>query len=429
MPDLRYPVLVSGYVAETLPLVQKFSRAGYNPVISVSPDGSHSRGRRPKTLGVHTIPKNLIGVFSREEFEYLTDGMKGVDDIMAEPVSRPATRRSKPSVPLSGTESIAPEEVDTLGEIEELDSVELVDGPTVEVTTRPPKDKTKTAEAPAKKPTTDKPAASVPPSVASLADEIDAAGAERDWRHRWIFFGFNKAGKTRTQDDPNTLIVNTEDGTVTIADKPVGERAMQIQVRNKKKLEQIYWMLRSCKPHESGRGLWVPTKLGLRHIDTITFDTVTRLVFWALREEALGPTHAPDLTKEMPKVTLPMRGDAYNWVTQWLLLFRDLPLHTNYLCQQREPNEKDAVPETVIGIPDMPPSVRNVIQGDADVIGRVFIKNDDDGNAVARIQFGASEEYITGDRFFVLPKIVKHTTFRKLLSFVEKKRAERAAGE
>lgn len=393
---------------------------------------------------------------TRMLFDKLTEAGRGDADMAPPKVAR------RPTIPLDAT-VVTPspkEEEAHLPELEELESVEITEGETVTVAAatktldpkitaaiaelsvevpapvkKPPVKRTAKAEAGGLEVVTEPPPAA-PPTVSvsvtgdeikGLANEIDGAGMERDWRHRWIFYGFNKVGKTRTQDDPNTLIVNTEDGTISIADKPIDQRALQIQVRSKRKLEQVYWMLKTCKPHESGRGLIVPTKLGPRHVDTIAFDTVTRLIFWALREEVLGPTHAPDLTKPMPDISLPMRGKAYNWVTQWLILFRDLPVHTVYLCQQREPNEKDATPETVVGLPDMPPSVRNVIQGDVDVIGRVFVKADEDGEAGARIQFGPTEEYITGDRFFVLPKIVKHTTFRKLLGYVEKKRAERSA--
>lgn len=381
---------------------------------------------------------------------------------------RPATTRKPPTVPVEAEEILTPEEDDELAaEIQELEDLEIVDGPTVEVRKPPKKEAAKAPTKPAKpvkadddletvevKPTesdeletTDEdltvveapksrkgkggkkdesvPAASVPADALD-PNEIMEAGAERDWRYRIILYGPNKTGKTKTLDDPHILVLNFEDGTTTLADKPKADRALQIPIRNRKKIEQVYWMLRRAKPGPDGKGLIIDTKLGERHIHTVAFDTVTREVFWVLREAVLGDKRAEDLTIVLgSKETYYARGPVYEWINNWMVLFRDLPLHTVYLCQEREPKADEAAGAS-LGCPDVPPSIRSIIQGDVDVIGHTRIKHDtESGEPAYLIKFGPDEEYVTGDRFSALPKVIKNVPITKIMSRIDKVRAER----
>ena len=267
----------------------------------------------------------------------------------------------------------------------------------------------------------EKPSVQVPVSsknISDLASRIAPAGSARDWRQRWLIYGMNKTGKTNSLNDPKTLIANIEMGDTTLTDKPVADRALQAPTMSKDDFEALYWFLYNSKRHESGRGLVVKTSVGERHIDTLAFDTVTRLKDKIIRSIVLG-ARATDSSIVIDRITIQQHGDAGTAINHWMTLFRDLPLHIVWVCQERLPGEDG---DGSLGIPDLPKSVRNFLQGDADVIGRTYKKTNDEGRIDYRMYFGPTEEYVTGDRYKVLPAGIKDPSIRKVMTYIEKKR-------
>lgn len=167
-------------------------------------------------------------------------------------------------------------------------------------------------------------------------------------------------------------------------------------------LEALYWFLAS--------------QPGGKHpdIDTLVWDTLTRLLRVALRNAVLGAA-ASDTSKDVIHATQRDWGVATDKYIFWISMFKKLPYHQIWLCQERTTSD-DVDVAGYEGFPDLSKALRNYILGDADVIGRFEKRmNLEEGNVDFVFNVAPSDIYLTGDRLNVLGTGMVNPSFDTIL--------------
>src|SRR5690606_17425066 len=132
-------------------------------------------------------------------------------------------------------------------------------------------------------------------------------------------YGLNGTGKTTFgATAKNALFIDTEHGLKSIRHTD----ALYYPVDEWADVEALYWYL-AGQP-------------GGKHpkIDTLVWDTLTRLLRVAVRNAVLGEAEK-DPTKDIINPTLKNWGDATERIIFWLSAFKKLPYHQIWLCQER----------------------------------------------------------------------------------------------
>lgn len=211
-------------------------------------------------------------------------------------------------------------------------------------------------------------------------------------------YGLNGTGKTTFgATAKNALFIDIEHGLKSVRHTD----ALYYPVNEWADVEALYWYL-AGQP-------------GGKHpkIDTLVWDTLTRLLRVAVRNAVLGEAEK-DPTKDIINPTLKNWGDATERIIFWLSAFKKLPYHQIWLCQERATSDDvDAV--GYLGFPDLSRALRNYIQGDADVIGRFEKRMDETGQVNFIFNVAPSDMYITRDRLNVLGSGMKNPNFEVIL--------------
>lgn len=150
---------------------------------------------------------------------------------------------------------------------------------------------------------------------------------------------------------------------------------------------------------------------------TVVIDTVTSLAQLCMKF-VLGDEASRDPTKD------PMMPGKREWgkvgelMRTEILKFRNLPMHTVFLAQERRgfTEDDDEAPEV---FPEVSPSVRTTLTASVDIIGRMYVKEvvskaEEGGKKGSRIEYrmqiGPSERFMTKDRSEAgLPSIIRMT--------------------
>jgi hypothetical protein len=242
-----------------------------------------------------------------------------------------------------------------------------------------------------------------------LEDEIGEAGAAKKYA-RVVIYGRNKTGKTKFlgSGGAGVLVVKLEEGTLSIRGSGASEYPKsKDKVETWEEVEALYYYLKA------------QADAGTLKYDILGFDTTTRMRQLILRHVVLGSA-AFDPTKDVMTPMLKDYGTAGQKMIYWLAAFSTLPMHQVWLVQEKSGGEGDDEMSGYDIYPDLPTQVRNYVLGDADVIGRTFKKTVEDkttGKPVTqfRIQFGPSENILTGDRTGNLPAVVVGANLRAVL--------------
>jgi len=253
------------------------------------------------------------------------------------------------------------------------------------------------------------PPASTPDiNVQNIADRIKPVAQSTD---PWSVLAYGRSGTGKTVfastfPKPLLLLDIGEKGTDSIHNVP---GIYVLKVESWIDFETIYWFIRAGK-HE---------------YKTVVLDTVTQL-------QKLAIEHA--LEGDGKEKTSPMNknlwGITSKLMTAWLINFRDLPLHTVYLAQDRLTSEEGANPDQVaaeVG-PRLMPSVAASLNAAVRIIGNTYIKEyrktvktGVEKRFIFRLRIGPHEYYLTKIRKIKeikLPNSIANPSFEKLTEII-----------
>lgn len=229
---------------------------------------------------------------------------------------------------------------------------------------------------------------------------------------RMLVYGMNGRGKTRLgATAPKPLIIDcNEKGTLSIRHF---QDVKVFKVETWTDIDLAFWWLHK----------------GNHDRETVVIDTVTSLQMLCMKfvlgdESSRDPTKDPDMPgkREWGKV-----GELMKTV---ILNFRNLPMHTIFLAQERRgfADEDEDAPEV---FPAVSPSIRETLTSAVDVIGRMYVREvvaKKGGKKVAmpsyRLFVGPSERFVTKDRsqdegFPGLPKSVRDPSVTRILEIIK----------
>lgn len=253
----------------------------------------------------------------------------------------------------------------------------------------------------------------LPRAMGDISDLIVDIDEGLEWL-TVLVYGKNGTGKTRlgASGGKGTLLIDTDKGTLS-AREMAG--AKKISLRNFNDFELIYWLLRSGKviPNKG-----IEIKLGGTPylVDTLVIDTVTKLQNICLRAVVLKESEA-DASKDTITPTLRDYGIMTQRLSFWMTNIKALPLHKVWLCQEKTSSD-DLEVTGYTGFPDVSKALRNFLCGEADVIGRMYLKQVTGGQAQFRVMFAPNETFITKDRTNKLGAAIANPTFPAIRNLV-----------
>lgn len=234
--------------------------------------------------------------------------------------------------------------------------------------------------------------------IASVEDRIRPVSEVKNDYLTILGYGLNGTGKTTFgATAKRALFVDIEHGLKSVRHTS----ALHYPVYEWADVEALYWYL-AGQP-------------GGKHpnIDTLVWDTLTRLLRVAVRNAALGEAEK-DPTKDLVNPSLRNWGDATERIIFWLSAFKKLPYHQIWLCQERTTSD-DVDVMGFLGFPDLSRALRGYIQGDADVIGRFEKRMDEEGKVHFIFNVAPSDTYVTRDRLNVLGNGMRNPNFETML--------------
>ena len=216
-----------------------------------------------------------------------------------------------------------------------------------------------------------------------------------------LVYGKPKKGKTTfgaSGPKPVLIVDCNEHGTLSV------RRFSQVEVfrlEEWKDIDLVYWFLHK----------------GDHQFKTVVIDTVTSLAQLCMKF-VLGDEVARDPTKDPVMASKREWGKVAQLMGTEILKFRNLPMHTVFLAQERRGFSEDdeEAPEVM---PAVSPSVQNQLTPAVDIIGRIYVKEvvtkgkgDEEpkgkGEYEHRMLIGDHEVYTTGDRSDAgLPKVLR----------------------
>ena len=251
-------------------------------------------------------------------------------------------------------------------------------------------------------PSPESPSVSVPINKAKIADVGNKIYPVSNTTNDYLTilgYGNNGTGKTTFgATAKNALFINTEFGLKSVRNA----KALAYDIETWDDVEALYWFLAN--------------QPGGKHpnIDTLVWDTLTRLLRIALRHAVLGAA-ASDPSKDVIHASQRDWGTATDRFIFWIAAFKKLPYHQIWLCQERTTSD-DADVAGYQGFPDLSRAVRSYIQGDADVIGRFEKRvNLETGDIEFVFNVAPSDVYVTRDRLNVLGNGMINPNFETIL--------------
>lgn len=229
-----------------------------------------------------------------------------------------------------------------------------------------------------------------------------------------LFYGRSGTGKTTLAGSfpaPVVLLDISEKGTDSVIDIP---GMMVLKVENWEDFETMYWFLRA----------------GHHPYQTVVVDTVTMLQKFA--REYILEQNGKDKTGQMNRN---LWGQVASLLTAWFINYRDLPMHTVFLAQDRntteEGNEGEDQIIQEIG-PRLSPSVAAALTAAVKIIGQCYIKEfarvtpegKQEKTYSFRLRIGPHSLYLTKVRkakSIILPNSIHDPTYKKLITAISPK--------
>lgn len=195
---------------------------------------------------------------------------------------------------------------------------------------------------PARKPKTPKPVGSITPA------------------RSWAIYGRAGTGKTTfssTFPKPILLLDVKDEGTDSIRDV---KGVDVIEVESSEDLEDAYWLL-----HKNAAGY-----------KTVVIDTMTQLQQLVVEEIARKKNRSERDPGDWGSLTKGDWGDVSSYMKTWIINFRDLPMETVFIAQDRafniEEEEGELAPE--IG-PRLSPATSAHLCASVSCVGNTFIRS------------------------------------------------------
>lgn len=261
------------------------------------------------------------------------------------------------------------------------------------------------------------------PSTRGQRSELPVKKASDIDRPRsWVFYGRAGTGKTTLAGSfpaPILLLDCKDEGTDSVSD--ISDLYVR-DIHSLEDLEDTYW--------------WLVNNPG--QYKTVVIDTVTQLQ--QLLVEEAGGRKAQQKGKQASDwgvMTKQDWGDVASKMKTWITNFRDLPVETVFLAQDRVFNadEEDAIDGEIdpeIG-PRLSPSVMSHLCAAVSVIGNTFVRTSTVKKKVGGkekeiekteycIRLGPSASYITKIRKpknIELPAFLKDPTFEEILETIK----------
>lgn len=249
-------------------------------------------------------------------------------------------------------------------------------------------------------------------NVANIADRIRPL-SEMVGPTSCLFYGRSGTGKTTlagTFPAPVLFLDISEKGTDSVEDVPEGKG---LRVENWEDFEAMYWYLRSGKH---------PYK-------TVVVDTVTMLQKFA-REYVLEQNGK----EKNGQMNRNLWGQVAHLLSAWFINYRDLPMHTVFLAQDKntdeEANEGEDQIVQEIG-PRLSPSVAAALTAAVKIIGQCYIKeyvrvtkDKTEKTYSFRLRIGPHALYLTKVRkakSIILPSSLHDPTYEKLMKAISPK--------
>lgn len=227
-----------------------------------------------------------------------------------------------------------------------------------------------------------------------------------------LIFGRNGKGKTRFgASAENVLIVDiNEKGTLSARDSG----AKVFEVKTWADIDEVYWYL----------------KRGNHDHEAVSIDTLTALTALCMKH-VLREAADRDITRDPNMPDRQAWGKVGKLMEEQIYRFRNLPMHTIFLAQERTVGDAEEG-EEVYTTANLPASVRGSALGAVGIIGRTYKRKVIKRNKKTkkktrkwefRILIGDHEDYETKDRIYsglgpvvanpTVPKFVEAATSTK----------------
>lgn len=228
----------------------------------------------------------------------------------------------------------------------------------------------------------------------------------------YCFYGRNGSGKTRlaASSGLKTLIIDCEEkGTETLVGLEYAEKCDVFQLERWDELNWIYWHLK--------------THPGLYEVAVL--DTVTMLSALGLKW-IMGDERSRDTSLDPLMADRRHYGKLNMALGQAIIDWRNLPLHTIFLAQERTETVEDEGSDEAATVLEVVPSLtkgpRGVLMSAVGTIGRVYtkdvtkvVKGKETTVTERRLLVGAHAKYASKTRIQGLPRILRNPTMKDIL--------------
>lgn len=218
-----------------------------------------------------------------------------------------------------------------------------------------------------------------------------------------LVYGPNGAGKTRfAATAPNLLIIDVAERGTRSARK---SGADVFHARVWEDVTHAYWYLRE----------------GNHNYESVAIDTLTNLQHACMRH-VLGEQEDRDPNRPVAMPDQRSWGKMGELMKPLILNFRNLPMHTIFVAQERRVDNEETGDSTKV--PDLSPAPRGIAMGAVDIIGRMYQRevrsaNKKTGKEVSkwepRLVVGPREGIESKDRTGALGSVVRNPTIPEIL--------------
>ena len=229
-----------------------------------------------------------------------------------------------------------------------------------------------------------------------------------------LVYARNKVGKTNLAGSASelgkTLIIDCEEGTSSIKNKYPDVDVYKLT--DYEEIDEIYWYLSNRK----------------HSYKFVAIDPITRLGQKCM-QHVLRSRASQDLSADPFQPMQQDWGKTAELMRKVVQQYKGLPgifLIITAYERRRESDDEESAFDFIFG-PDAQPSVKGFLMGQMDIIGRLYIhqEEDDESNKLIserRLLTGPHEIYEAGDRSDNLPRIMREPTMKKIMARVNRRR-------
>jgi len=237
-----------------------------------------------------------------------------------------------------------------------------------------------------------------------------------DYYLNMVIYGDPGSGKTtlaatanQHEDTKDVFFLDINRGLLSVAEETdIIERVPEaIEVEKFSEVRDIFWFLAN-EDHE---------------FNTVVIDTFTDLQEKNL-EHIVGEKLGKSSRKGSARDSLDDRwredyGESTAQLTRLARSFRDLPMHTIFICHRR--TDQDDKKRETVG-PALTPSLQTNVIGMMDIVGYMYLAPDEDGEGmVHRTLFQSYDKYVAKDRTpgKKLPMTMDNASIPKIINTIK----------